>query len=236
MIYAFFAPKKSGKSTAARILAPYVEGAIVSFSTPLKELGAMLGLDCHVEKEEVNEALGMSGRTFCCAAGDALRYSLPAFPSGYKFTTLVAQRKIDTLLASGCSVVIDDVRYQDEYDMLVAKSATFIRIRRARVKVDPSHVSELLMAKFEAHYTLANDGDEEEVLCDTVREWVASVLTNRTGCAQYFHRAIERGDLEMMKKLTAHVHKRHVLPYILEELRLLPEGAMKELVRAYVES
>src|ERR1700722_19109090 len=104
MIIAFFAPKQSGKSTAAHILMQYLNAQIVSFASPLKKMGTQMGLDCYVEKDKMNEEIGMTGRQFAIQLGDFLRHSIPT--KEYSCTTLIAKRKIEKIIGNGRCVVI----------------------------------------------------------------------------------------------------------------------------------
>ena len=161
MIIAFTAPAGSGKTTAARVLSEQVLAQVCSFSEPLKKLGEKIGLDVYGDKEKVDPTLGVSAREFLRTAGDALR-NMPFSVDGHSYTTVCARIRIETLLNSGMVVIVDDLRYKEEYAALKDLGAIFVSISRASVQVDTSHSSETEMSGFATDYTLSNDGSLED--------------------------------------------------------------------------
>lgn len=158
-IVAFIAPAGSGKTTATSFLPDFQR---VSFAEPLKNLGAQIGLDCYTRKEEIHPKLGFSARQFMRATGDALRHLPLKSKEGWTFTTLVARAKIEELQSMGENIVIDDLRYEEEYSMLAEKGALFLKIDREDVVIDRSHASETEMERMKADFIIENNGSLEK--------------------------------------------------------------------------
>ncbi len=150
LVIVFFAPSKSGKTTAAKRLKYILQkkynytGNItqLSFATIYKEIGTIIGFDTNT-KDTVNNDFGIKPREFYRALGDFFRYDLPrrfeTWPNKPSFSTCFLIEKIKRI--SGI-VIIDDLRYMEEYEALTNMGAKIAYIWRHNITIDTSHSSE----------------------------------------------------------------------------------------------
>ena len=133
-IVAFVGKKGSGKSTASSILKEYIGSSAnihhLSFSEPLKSFASEL-YPTHKqyffepELKERSFVRGRSARFILTALAKAVRSIDP-----YAFTNSMAHKLINIKTSSADEeetyVLIDDVRFEQEFDMLTRLDATFI--------------------------------------------------------------------------------------------------------------
>lgn len=151
IIIAFIAPSKSGKTTASRYAQKILteeygltKVEILSFATPLKRTAELMGFNM-TQKDTEDKVLGITPRTFLKHFGDLLRETLPALEPGWMIgvgahtlTTHLLLQKIQDQQV----VLIDDLRYVEEYRALKEYGARFVHIFRPQIVPDLSHSSE----------------------------------------------------------------------------------------------
>lgn len=75
-----------------------------------------------------------------------------------------AKRKIETLMSQGYSVIIDDMRFLNEFLMVKEIGGTTVRLTRASApKLAGNHASEGALDNEEFDHYISNDGDLEEL-------------------------------------------------------------------------
>jgi energy-coupling factor transporter ATP-binding protein EcfA2 len=181
-IIVFFGPMYSGKSTCARILTEILaeksphKVAVFNFAAPIKEMGAAIGINCYANKNSVHPEYKVSARQFMRALGDSLR-ELSIHPE-YSFTTLVMKRKIQETSAK--LILIDDLRYREEYNMLAKLGAIFVRIVRDSAPLDASHSSETEALAFKEHFVLINNSEKSEPLRELLRDLYKTITSSES--------------------------------------------------------
>lgn len=176
-ILAFYAPYPgAGKTLAARWLARRLFLRRISFSTPLRfavlniisypHLSPWAHISAPKEKEEKIKGLDVSWRELMVAVGNACRSLKPDF-----WARLMA-RHMDMY---PWDYVVDDLRFQNEYDFLRARGAKIIRIENpGREIVTTSTEGRLEGNRFDA--VIANTKESlRGYLCD-VQEVATSLL------------------------------------------------------------
>lgn len=163
-ILAFSGKATSGKTTAARHLVqmggPNKHWAIESFATPLKsmvlEQFQCYGLTADDLVHNKNKMLpigdGITVRQLLIRVGRMYR----EIDKDYWVRRLM--ERVNKNLESGCDLVlIDDMRYANEYDMLKARGATLLRIERPGIPlIDDASETELDGHVFD--HVVRNDG------------------------------------------------------------------------------
>ena len=152
LIICFIAPSKSGKTTAARCLGKLLTShynytgpiTYLSFATIYKDIAKLVGFDI-LKKDTVDARLGIRPRDFLRALGDFFRIQLPTKhtdwlkDSSMTFSTFYLMEHIRKLEGI---IVIDDLRYLEEYSAMKQMGAKMAYIYRRDVVVDFSHASE----------------------------------------------------------------------------------------------
>ena len=150
-IIAFCSPAMgSGKTTAAERLVSHHGFRRIAFATPLKHMASGL-LDAMgfsfaenydrisgSRKEEMIPVLGITSRDLQQKLGTEFGRKMIRESLWVDITMSVVQQ----CLAAGESVVIDDMRFPNEYEALLAAGADCRRIVRPDATVTRSHVSE----------------------------------------------------------------------------------------------
>lgn len=131
----------SGKSTAAQVL---IDGGFkrVKFAGPLKNMLRAIGLtDRHIEGDLKETPCDM-------LLGQTPRHAMQTLGTewgrgciGGEFWTNLARREIVMAMAQGFSVVVDDVRFQNEADLIREWGGMVLHIDRGE-SIAPGHVSE----------------------------------------------------------------------------------------------
>jgi len=133
--------KGSGKSVAAQVLLD-AGWKRVKFADPLKNMLRALGLtDVHIEGELKEHPCYLLG-------GKTPRWAMQSLGTeggrnciGEDFWLDLAKRQIGILLSQGFSVVVDDVRFENEAAMLRDLGGTVLEIQRGPAP-EVTHVSE----------------------------------------------------------------------------------------------
>lgn len=158
-IIAFSGKAGSGKTTSSEHLRDMVgrdSSHIVSFAKSLKakaleEFGEFIGDS--IEKDKI---VTISGRTM------TVRQILIELGRLYRtidenFWVRGACKKVMSFLGTGHTVMIDDVRYPNEYDTLKSMGAILVRIERPGIPLICDE-SELALDNHSFDATIANDG------------------------------------------------------------------------------
>ena len=146
-IVAFYSPyPQAGKSTARKIIDINKVIYICSFAAPIKEM--VLTLEALYGDDVINNReLGLSARDFNIAIGQGLKQLDP------DIWVRIMDKYIEN--HSDALMVIDDLRFPNEYAMLKDKGARIVRIsnpEREIVKTD----TEGLLEGFDFDYELVN--------------------------------------------------------------------------------
>jgi hypothetical protein len=141
MIIGLTGKKGSGKSTVAGMLCEKYDYRIMSFATPIKDMLMSMGLTedeiYNIElKEKIVERFGKSPRELLQLLGTEFGRNLIADDIWVR----VLESKID----SDDQIVIDDVRFANEAEMIKGKGGKIIRVTRMGQELGmvDTHVSE----------------------------------------------------------------------------------------------
>lgn len=99
----------------------------------------------------------------------------------------ITTRRIDQILANGHSVVVDDVRYPNEYEALASRGAKMVVVQRPGMPDRRLHLSESKLGGFRFDYGIINNGTVDELarVADTLVERI------NTGNEDFFLRAFD---------------------------------------------
>lgn len=154
MVIAFTGLAQAGKTTAADFLVS--QGwSKVSFATPLKRMMAVLTSEtdknarppelCGKSVRECYQSLGTDwGRTMV----------------GEGIWLLAAKRNMETVIKAGGRVVCDDVRFDNEAELIHRLGGVVIEIGRPEL-VQMSHASEAGVTPLALDFSIFNDGGVE---------------------------------------------------------------------------
>lgn len=176
MLVGLTGKKRSGKDSFAGVLVARFGFARVAFADPLKEAALVLNpivgtnpftgdpirLDKVVERygwEDAKDDFSEVRLTALQNLGMAVR----TLDEG--FWTRVARQRIDALLAQGRSVVVTDVRFPNERDLIHDLGGVHVHVDRpGLVSTDP-HPSETAMEPYysRADLTVTNDGTLDDL-------------------------------------------------------------------------
>ena len=120
----------SGKSHVSGILKTY-NFKELSFAEPLKQIGEILGFtynELYINKNDINNTWNISGRTFLQKFGtDIMRDSLvKTIPSMDNVWIKLLNNKL--IKHKNEKIVISDVRFQDEYDLIKSHGGIIIQM------------------------------------------------------------------------------------------------------------
>lgn len=163
-LIAFFGEQQAGKSESAKAVATKPGWVKVSFADSLYQMmSAMLGSDARLlPKEEPID--GLCGKT--------LRECLQSLGTEWGrgkvgesvWLDAIAKRIVHHGEVGAVGVVIDDLRFSNEYNFLKACGAQFIRVDRASQGGSiNSHASEVDWVDFTADAVILNNGSVEEL-------------------------------------------------------------------------
>lgn len=163
MLIGISAPKQSGKST----LAKHLESKgfeHYSFAQPIKEaLSVITGLpydwfDNQETKELPIAFLGnVTGRYMAQTLGSEWARNL----INTDFWTIIAAQRLDSMLKSGKNIVIADVRFENEADMIRKEGGVIIHLKRTGRYFNTDHVSEAGIEEKENDLIIYNDSTIE---------------------------------------------------------------------------
>lgn len=154
-LIALYSPvMQSGKSEVAKALVAHRGYHLVKFADPMKEIlaglyrkeGASEGLTYRMLEGDLKEKaipqVGRSARHMLQTLGDWGRGLHP------DFWVNQAMRKVEDLNASGFPVVIDDLRYPNEYEAVILRGGYPVQVVRPGTKPYTAHRSEGLLDSY----------------------------------------------------------------------------------------
>lgn len=161
-IIAFYGPQQAGKSEAAKAVASMPGWVKLSFADPLYEmLSALLGVEAR-KLDKSQPAAGLCGQT--------VRRALQTLGTEWGREMIGQNIWLDAMhrrlgrhyLFDG--VVIDDLRFANEYRFLRERGATIVRVNRSGVcaKSLNSHGSEVDWVDFKPDLTVENYDDLDQ--------------------------------------------------------------------------
>lgn len=169
-LFGIVGPKRSGKDSVADVLVNNFFFQKNAFADFLKEgCGKMFMLD-HDQlygdhKETVDPRWNVTPRAILQVVGtdlfrNMLQEKLPDINLGEEKTLWCrAMRLFLEECSSLQSVVIPDVRFQDEADMIKRMGGVLIRVRRPGLGCKDQHMSEQEQANIQVDVTVENDGE-----------------------------------------------------------------------------
>jgi len=160
-IIAFYGPQQAGKSEAAKAVASMPGWLRLSFADPLYQMLSTL-LGCEARKLDKNQtAAGLCGKTVR-AALQTLGTEWGREMIGQNIWLDAMGRRLNLASFNRMGgVVIDDLRFANEYRFLREHGATIVRVNRAGVcsKSLNSHASEADWVDFKPDLTVENYDD-----------------------------------------------------------------------------
>lgn len=184
MIIVFSGKIGSGKTTAANYLKLKYGFLPYSFARPLKKIGKIFGFShnemygTQKEKLSINEKWGISGREFLQKVGtelfrNNLQKVLPNIQIEYGIWSDIFMNKYKE---HNDNYVIDDMRFEDEYNMLRDLGAIFVECRTETKKEEnkkdkdcgnqdsyKSHISERSLNNIEVDHIIINNGTMKDM-------------------------------------------------------------------------
>ena len=190
------APSKSGKTTAShclkRILRAKYNGPIhyLSFATIYKDIARLVGFNIF-KKDVIDQQLGISPRDFLRSLGDFFRIHLPnKHPQWLKgqtvsFSTFFLTSKLQSLEGI---VIIDDLRYMEEYEAMMNLGAKIAYIYRKGITIDYSHSSETELFEIvkKAQPIYIDNNSTVDNLKENVAAWFDTLGENLAELESYF--------------------------------------------------
>lgn len=162
-IVSFFGPQGAGKSEAAKAVATMPGWHRISFADPLYAMmSALLGTDARsLPKHEPQDAL----------CGKTLRYALQRLGTEYGrgmlgdtiWTDALARRVAELRDAGAVGVVIDDLRFANEYALLRSMGARIVCVSREGHRLNADHASEADWVDFTPDEGILNNGSIAEL-------------------------------------------------------------------------
>ncbi len=166
----------SGKSTLANILINEHKFTEETFAKPLKQFASLLGFAEHQiygtqeQKLEINDYWNVSGREFLQKFGseicrDELSKVIPNMNmNGRSLWCRVMEKKI----LENKNLVVSDLRFEDEYDLIKAYKGIVIKIVRNdnlhnKNGSHNKHISETQMSKIIPDFTIENNTSIEDL-------------------------------------------------------------------------
>jgi hypothetical protein len=165
-IIAMFGPQGAGKSESAKIVSSLLGWSRLSFAGPLYHMmSVLLGTEARsLPKSEPCD--GLCGKTL----REALQTLGTEWGRGMIGDTIwlnAMSRRIDEKREKGSvGVVIDDLRFANEYRLLRDIGATIVRVERKDTLIptlNGGHASEMDWMNFTADAVVRNDGSVEEL-------------------------------------------------------------------------
>lgn len=143
---------RSGKDTAGDMLVARAGYVRVSFAAPLYELVSLIYETAGVPAVKNARLMQLIGSEMRAVDKDVW--------------VNIARNKIHQLKSKGVPVVVTDVRYPNELNMLRDEGFSCIRVTRANRPIDrdPNHESETALDDADIDIVITNDGTVDEYL------------------------------------------------------------------------
>lgn len=162
---------QSGKSTAAKQFAKLLDGVRMSFADPMREIAVpVIGEFMDGGEAEVWEWLGdeRKGTKPIPQLGCTIRHALQTLGTEWgrdcihpDVWTLIAQQRSRKLRRSR-AVIIDDIRFPNEYAMVKREGGAVIRVNRPDAPPSPNaHKSERLLEHLPFDFYIENTSLED---------------------------------------------------------------------------
>jgi len=176
-VFGLYSPAMgSGKSEVAKVLVEEYGAVLVKFAGPLKDMIKVLLSHLGVPLEEIHRYV----------EGDLKEETIPGthFSTRWAMQTLgtewrdmidrelwskIAAARIKEIHGKGRHVVIDDMRFAHEMNVILAMNGITVRIVRPQAKVSRQHSSEGALCGFEMTETIHNNSTLD-ALRDRVRK------------------------------------------------------------------
>jgi hypothetical protein len=149
----------SGKTTVARIMCDRYDFSRVRLAEPIKKMARALGLT----HDQVDGPLKEIPLDELC--GKTPRYVMQTLGTEWGRRTIgediwvrVAQKEIGRLVSNGVSVVVDDVRFPDEAEMIRKLGGAMVRVENPVITQSTAHESERHIFNIEVDYVIVNGG------------------------------------------------------------------------------
>jgi hypothetical protein len=155
-------PKGSGKTTVANILANKLNGVIVPFAKPLKDIARSLGWNG--KKDEKGRRLLQLLGTECgreCIDQDIWVKKWLAYVDIHVLSSVV---------------IADDVRFENEASMILKNNGTLIEVKREGYEYSDEHASEKGLDKNFFDMIVVNNKSMES-LKGSIESWANTWLT-----------------------------------------------------------
>lgn len=174
LLVALYSPfPQSGKSTFASFLTEYLPNSkIISFADPMREaLVPWVGELMSGGEGEVLEWLSDERKDSALIPriGVTLRHMLRTLGTEYgrkhvhpDLWVYIAQERIRKALSSGRSVIVDDLRMENEYALLKRKGAMMVKIVKPGSR-DVEHESDAALEALPFDKVVMNDGTVEDL-------------------------------------------------------------------------
>lgn len=163
---------RSGKSTAAHHLCLHYGYSVVSFASPLKSMIHTLLCEAGMSFEEATGHIwgDLKETPIETLEGYSARYLMQTIGTEWGRETVyqniwvdVALGQINRILDTGGRVVIDDMRFENEVEMVQRNAGYTINIVRPGTGVTEAHSSEGALKDHPFDFTLRNDGSIDDL-------------------------------------------------------------------------
>lgn len=172
MIIGLKGNKGSGKSTVALHITKKYSFIEKALADPIKQIGLLIGFSqqqmygSQKDKETVDPIMGISGREFLQKMGTEIgREIIPQIIPNFKLAQNgqlwinTTGRIIDAELEQKNNILISDIRFPNEAEMIKSRNGIIIEIQRDTIKDNYSeHSSESSLATIKADYVIENNG------------------------------------------------------------------------------
>ena len=160
-----------GKTTVAQMLATRGVYRILSFASPLKEMLEALLRNCGIQNTEeylyspkhkndpIPECGGKTARQLMQTLGTEWGRKTVYHNLWLKLMGTRIQRAFD----AGYSVIVDDMRFRNEYESLALLGAWMVRLYRPGVEYRADHTSEGQLKSMSFDFHLSNGGSLDEL-------------------------------------------------------------------------
>lgn len=173
---------RSGKSTVAAHLEFEHGYTLVSFAAPLKHMVFALLCASGMSKEEAEGRVwgGRKEEPIPQLQGRTARFLMQTLGTEWGRETVYqnlwadsAAAQADAIIASGGRVVIDDMRFPNEVEVVRREGGVTVNVVRPSTPITERHGSEGALANHPFDFTLRNDGAIED-LHHRVDVWMSS--------------------------------------------------------------
>lgn len=169
MLIGLYSPvMQSGKTTVAEFLDLQHDYVRISFATPLKEMVRTLLMCGGYSTAQADMMLkGELKETGLLWGGKSPRYLLQTLGTEWGRQLIDpdiwVQVCLDHANKLGCPVVIDDVRFPNEFQAIKDEGGVMVKIIRPLKHITIMHQSEGALNACEFDYTITNDGTVEDL-------------------------------------------------------------------------